>query len=160
MSASVLAADAAIAAGATSVHALAYRFRGALRVTVVAKASFAFAPEAPMPRAAPQPIFRSEVHHRDNPTRSVRFTSDLAPYLGRADVVLTGFAYAPPGARSETVPVRLGLFDGARAVLDKTVLVRQKGGVHELPLVFERAYGGQGFPDNPLGVGVLDNGEA
>ncbi len=46
-------------------------------------------------------------------------------------------------------------------VLDKTLLVRQKGGFTRLPLVYERAFGGIGWPDNPFGVGALaGTGEA
>jgi hypothetical protein len=40
-------------------------------------------------------------------------------------------------------------------VLDKMLVIRQKGGFNRLPLVYERAYGGIGWPENPLGVGAL-----
>jgi hypothetical protein len=155
MGSSRLREDAAVAAGAVSVAALAWRFHGVTRVTVIAKATFAFAPDAEMPRVAPDPIVRAEVHHDNNPTQSVRLTTDCVPYLAHADVVLTGYAHAPRGVFLETLPVRLGLFDGAHPVLDKTVLVRKPGGIKEVPLVYERAYGGIGWPDNPFGKGAL-----
>jgi hypothetical protein len=44
-------------------------------------------------------------------------------------------------------------------VLDKTVMVRKAGGVDRVPLVYERAYGGMGYLDNPLGAGVSGTGE-
>jgi hypothetical protein len=154
MATKALREDAAVPAGAVSVAVVAWRFGGMVRATAVAKATFALAADAVMPRVAPEPIVHAEVHYDDSPARSIRLTTDLAPYLNRADVLLTGHAYAPRGVFVETLPVRLGLFDGARPVLDKTVLVRQKGGLKRVPLVYERAYGGLGFADNPFGVGA------
>lgn len=159
MVAGLLRDDAALAAGAVAVTALAWHFRGALRVTAVAKASFAFAPDAEMTRTAPDPIVRSEVNYGNNPARSVRLTSDLVPYLNRVDVLLTGHAWPPPRVLVETMPARLGIFDGARALLDKTVMVRQAGGITRVPLVYEGAYGGIGWQENPFGVGVSGTGE-
>jgi hypothetical protein len=150
---STLREDAAVPAGNVSVAALAWRFRGVVRVTVIAKATFALAPEGPMPRVAPQPILRTEVHHGNNPLRSIRLTTDLAPYLNHADVLFTGHAHAPNGVLVGTLPVRLGVYDGARSVLDKTVLVRDPNGVNLMPIVYERAYGGPGT-ENFYGVGV------
>jgi hypothetical protein len=147
--------DAAIPVGDVSVAALAWRYQGVMRVTVVAKATFAFVPDGLMARVAPQPVVGGEVHHGGSPARSVRLTSDLAPYLNRADILLTGHAYAPPGVGTETVPVRLGVFAGAHPILDKTVLVREKGGVGRVPLVYESAFGGPGWSDNPFGVGLI-----
>src|SRR6185437_345862 len=82
------------------------------------------------------------------------------PYLSRADVLLTGHAHAPRGSSPEIMPVRLCVQDSAHPLLDKLVMVRQKGGIKQVPLVYERAYGGAGWPDNPLGVGATaDSGE-
>jgi hypothetical protein len=150
--------DAALAIGQTSATAVAWRYRGSARVSVVAKASFTFSPDLAMPRTEPQEIFRAEVHPNNHPGKSIRFASDLAPYLPRADVLLTGHAYAPRGGGTETLPVRLGIFDGPRVVLDKTVVVRKAGGVDKVPLVYERTYGGIGYADNPLGVGATEPG--
>lgn len=123
-------------------------------MTVVAKATFSFAHEGPVPRAQPRPILWEEVHHKNHPGRSIRFTPDVAPRLQRADILFNGSAYAPPGSPVETAFVRLGLFDGTRTLLDKKLIVRQKGGFQSIPLVYERAYGGVGIADNPLGVGA------
>jgi hypothetical protein len=147
--------DAAVAVGDVAVAALAWRFGGVLRVTVVAKATFAFAPDATMARVSPQPIVGGEVHHGGNPARSIRLTTDLAPYQHRTDVLLTGHAHAPNGLVLEALPVRLSIFDGGEPVVDKTVLVRKAGGMTSLPLMYERAYGGPGFPDNPFGTGLV-----
>src|SRR5262249_46947982 len=76
------------------------------------------------------------------------------PYLNRADVLFTGSAYTASGAVVETAHVRLGVFDGSRRLLDKTLIVRRWGGFSDIPIVYERAFGGIGWPDNPFGVGV------
>jgi hypothetical protein len=140
--------------GATSVAALAWRYRGVLRVTVVAKATFAFVNDGIMPRLAAQPVFRAEVHHGNSPMKSPRFSADLAPHLEHAEIFFTGHAYAPGARPREEMRVRLGVFDGMDPILDKSLVVRQKGGFTEMPLMYERAYGGIGWPDNPYGVGA------
>jgi hypothetical protein len=146
--------DAAVAVGDVAVAALAWRFAGVLRVTVVAKATFGFVADGTMPRIPPQPVVAGEVHHGGNPARSIRLTTDLAPYQNRADVLLTGHAHAPNGLVLETLPVRLSVFAGGEPRVDKTLLVRQAGGMTRLPLTYERAYGGPGFGDNPFGTGL------
>jgi hypothetical protein len=146
--------DAALAVDATAVAAVAWRAAGITRVTVIAKASFAFASDAPMPRMEPQAVLRAEVHHGNSPMKSVRLTTDLAPYLHQADVLFTGHAYAGK-TPLETIMVRLGVFDGPQAVVDKTLIVREKGGFLKKPIAYEHAYGGIGWPDNPYGVGAM-----
>ncbi|MGK4001626.1 DUF2169 domain-containing protein [Sorangium sp. So ce1036] len=163
MSDSFLVADAVTPLHGTAATAVAWRSRGQLRVTVIAKATFAFAPDAAMPRAAPQPILRAEVHHGDHPARSVRFTSDLAPCLARADVLFTGHAWAPAERPVDALTVRLAVFDGRRPLVDKRLVVREQGGFLRAPIVYERAVCRADRMDNPLGVapgagapGVLD----
>ena len=136
----------------STAAAVAWRSKGQLHVTVIAKATFAFAHGVEMPRAAPQAILRAEVHHGGNAARSVRFTSDLVPYLGRADVLFTGHAHAPEGAQATRVRVRLGVFDARRTILDKVVVAEDAAGFQRMPIVYERAFGGMEHPDNPLGV--------
>src|SRR5262245_28251362 len=137
--------------GATAAI-VAWRSRGQLHVTVIVKATFAFVPDTDMSRVEPQPILRAEVYHGHDPGRSVRFSSDLAPYLGRADVLFTGYACAPPPAPAQRMTVRMALFDGQRAILDKAIQVQDKGGFTQMPLVYERATRGIDAEDNPLGV--------
>ena len=138
---------------------MAWRHRSVLRVTVIAKATFSIACDTAMPRTRPQKVITQEVHHGNMPTQSVRLTTDLAPYLERADVVFTGSAYAPPGSSVESMHVRLGVYDGGRALLDKALLVRKAGGFREVPMTYERAYGGIGWPENPYGVGLEGSAE-
>lgn len=154
MAGKAISRDAVTAAVGASAAAMAWRFKGELRITVVAKATFGFAHEGPMPRAKPKDIVWDEIHHGNHPARSIRFTPDVAPRLGRADVLFTGHAFAPPGAALPTAPIRLAVFDGASPLLDKTLFVRRQGSVQGIPVVYEGAYGGIGWADNPFGVGL------
>jgi hypothetical protein len=137
--------------GATAA-AVAWRSRGQLHVTVIAKATFAFAPEAAMPRAEPQEIFVAEVHHGAHAPTTVRFASDCAPHLERADVVFTGYAHAPHGTVVQTMPVRITIFDGAQVLLDKALRVQGASPFQRMPIVYERAAGGADGQENPIGV--------
>jgi hypothetical protein len=151
-----LSQGAVLPAPAAACAAMAWRQKGQLYVTVVAKATFAFASDAPMTRVKPKPVVREEVHHDNFPARSIRFTPDLVPRLERADVLFTGHAHVPGGGVLETMPVRLGVFDGSTALVHKTLIIRQKGGFQSIPIVYERAYGGIGWQDNPYGVGLKE----
>jgi hypothetical protein len=140
----------------TTAAALAWRSRGRLTVTVLAKATFAFVPDGPMVRAAPEGIVLADVHHRDNPALSIRLGSDLVPRLDRTDVTFTGSAHAPPEGPRNAVPVRLAVFEGQRPRLDKRLLCRDKAAFDRMPIVYERAAGGIGVPENPVGVAFGD----
>lgn len=148
-----LTLDTATPLPGSAATAVAWRTDGQLYLTVIAKASFAFAPNADMPRIEPQAILAAEVHHGGSPAQSLRFSADLAPHLGRADVLFTGHAYAPPPHPAHAMQARLALFRGERAILDKTILVQDPRGFQHVPLVYEQAFGGVGVADNPLGVG-------
>ncbi len=143
----------------SAATAVAWSFQGQLHVTVIAKASFAFALDADMPRADPAEILRADAHVQNNPVRSTRAASDLAPYLGLVDVVFTGDAQPPAGAGPvRALPVRLTVIDGRETVLDKRLLVEDPAGFVRMPIVYERAYGGMGIAENPLGVGAGGDG--
>lgn len=143
-----------------SIDAPVWRFQGRIHVTVIAKATFALVPGPEMALVAPAELVRAELHHQNVPTRSVRATSDLSPHLPRADVILTGHACAPHGKPSKMIPVRLAVLRD-RPLLDKTLFVvgdRDAAGeparFEKIPLMYERSYGGIGWDQNPLGVGV------
>ncbi|WP_437608484.1 DUF2169 domain-containing protein [Sorangium sp. So ce834] len=132
---------------------MAWRSRGELRITVIVKATFAFAADAEMPRVEPQKILHGEVHHGNNPARSVKLTSDLAPHLDQADVLFTGHAHAPPpGAPVHSLPVRLTISDEGEVLLDKELLVQDRAGFQRMPIVYERALRGESDHENFLGV--------
>src|SRR5262245_27071099 len=108
--------------GPVAGGAVVFRSRGQLSVTIVVKATFLLAHEAEMAIAEPEAIVVAEQHHRGNPMRSVQVTSDLAPYLARADIVFTGSAHAPPGRPAPVQAVRLAVYRD-RALVDKTLHV-------------------------------------
>ncbi|WP_438017674.1 DUF2169 domain-containing protein [Sorangium sp. So ce315] len=149
-----LPSDAVTALPGTSATAMAWRTaQGQLHLTTIVKATFAFAPEAEMPLVEPQPVFRAEVHNGSNPIRGIRFTSDLAPYLGRADVLFTGYAHAPRGTRVQSMHVRLAIADSSRILLDRQLLVRDRDGFERMPLTCDRATSGVDGQENPFGRG-------
>ncbi|WP_437958298.1 DUF2169 domain-containing protein [Sorangium sp. So ce119] len=149
-----LSSDAVTALPGTTAAAMAWRTaQGQLHLTAIVKATFAFAPDSEMPVVEPQPIFRGEVHHGNNPIRGIRFASDLAPYLGRADVMFTGHAYAPRGTRAQSMHVRLAVADSRRILLDRQLLVRDRDGFERMPLTCDRAASGADGQENPFGRG-------
>ncbi|WP_437981111.1 DUF2169 domain-containing protein [Sorangium sp. So ce117] len=154
MPASPVPSDVLTALPGTTATAIAWRTaQGQLHLTTIVKATFAFAPDTEMPLVEPQPILRAEVHHRNNPIRGIRFTSDLAPYLGRADVMFTGHAYAPQGTRVQSTSVRLTVADCSRVLLDRQLLVRDRDGFERMPMTCDRAVSGVDGQENPFGRG-------
>lgn len=156
---SALPPDAVTSLPGAEAAAVSWRTQAQRYITVIVKASFAFTPGAAMWRTEPQEILRAEAHHGKNPARSVRFTGDLAPYLGRADVLFTGDAHAPDGAHVESLPVRLAVFGASGCALDKRLLVRDKKPFQRMPLVYEKAARGANGWENPFGIDASD-GEA
>ncbi|WP_441287145.1 DUF2169 family type VI secretion system accessory protein [Sorangium sp. KYC3313] len=153
---SALPPDAVASLPGAEAAAVSWRTQGQRYITILVKASFAFTPGAAMWRTEPQEILRAEVHHGKNPARSVRFTGDLAPYLGRADVLFTGDAHAPDGAHVECLPVRLAVFGAGGCALDKRLLVRDEKPFQRMPLVYEKAARGANGWENPFGIDAGD----
>jgi len=155
-------ASAGMVASATMIS----RWRGAFRVTAIAKATFSFVPGGEMQLAAPVAVAGADVHAAKNPMRSVRASSDVCPHLERADVLFVGRAHAPRGEATASMRVRLAIADDTRALLDKRLeIVGERAirpGAHPSPptpfqnmvIAYEKALGGLGRPDNPLGVGA------
>jgi uncharacterized protein YjbI with pentapeptide repeats len=104
-----------------------------------------------------------DMHHEDDFGRSLRSASEFAIFKTRADVTLTGHAYAPGGSsQAAEVGFRFGRggsgFDRRVAVFgdrhwQKGLLSTEPGRFERMPLVYERAYGGPDFEKNPVGRG-------
>ncbi|WP_438040366.1 DUF2169 family type VI secretion system accessory protein [Sorangium sp. So ce128] len=151
-------------AGPVAAGATLWRSRGQLHVTLVAKATFALVPGGEARRIEPLELVRSEVYTRGNPMKPLLAASDLAPWLARAEVVLTGHAWAPGGAPVRGMAVRLAILRAGAALVDKRLEVvgDRAGGAAaalpepfvKMPIEYQRAYGGPGEPENPLGVGA------
>lgn len=132
---------------------------GVLWVTVVVKATFELTHGKPARLGAPAPILR-----RDRPAApgaSLAEARETAPHVPGAGVLLTGHACAPHGRPVPSMSVRLGI-SRERPVIDKTVHVFGARSVsapsvvapfQKMPLVYERAFGGAGVWENPVGTG-------
>jgi uncharacterized protein YjbI with pentapeptide repeats len=140
-----------------------WRRGGVLQVTVVVKATFGMMHDANARLIAPLPIVPEERHHAGG--GSVAEPSDLAPYLPSGGVILWGSAHAPRPAPAMTI--RLAVYR-ERPLVDKMLHVfgdrppgaRDPQPFQQIPIVYERAYGGPGVPDNPVGTGAAADGRA
>ncbi|MEZ4302368.1 MAG: DUF2169 domain-containing protein [Polyangiaceae bacterium] len=97
-------------------------------------------------------------HWDDDPAKSLYAPADLIPYKPRAEVLLVGYAFAPPGSSVSSIRVRLRVGE-----VDKSIAVygerswtldgrlREPAPFARMPLRYERAGGG---PDtaNPVGM--------
>lgn len=128
-------------------------------VTVVVKATFAFVPGGPMAQVDPEPVVVEELHDGDSPSCAASgaraiWSSSGASRTSRSRATRTRRPGQPVKERS----VRLGLHRH-RPLIDKTLLVigdRRRGEpapFQQMPIVYDRAFGGPGCDDNPLGVG-------
>ena len=145
-------AEVAVPLCGSAATTVAWRSRARLHLTVIAKSTFTFVADGPASRATPQEMVRAEVHHGDDPRRSVLCASDLAPYLPRADVLFTGSAYSPAGAPARSLPVRLAIFASGKVVMERRLLVQDSAGFVRMPIVYERALRGASGVENPFGV--------
>lgn len=135
---------------------------GRRRATVVVKSTFFLVAGGPMRLVNPAPLLLGDQHHENNAERSVVAPSDLAPYLPRAEVVLSGHAHAPSPTPHQAV--RLSVV-GARPLVDKTLHVFGERMWVEgdqltapvpftrIPLRYERTSRGHaGYEENPVGM--------
>lgn len=131
---------------------------GEIVCTVVAKATYALENELCPLLDEPDAIQIADDHWDDDPTKSVRIPSDLAPFKSTYDVVIVGHAHSAHERPVHDLVVRLGI-----GSIDKCLEARvpsriTKDGVLErgpasvrMPLRYEAAAGG---PDteNPVGI--------
>jgi uncharacterized protein YjbI with pentapeptide repeats len=135
---------------------------GRRHATVVVKATFFLVAGGPMRLVNPAPLLLGDQHHDNNAERSVVAPSDLAPYLPRGEVILSGHAHAPSPTPHQAV--RLSVV-GARPLVDKTLHVFGERMWLEgsqltapvpftrIPLRYERAGRGHaGYEENPIGM--------
>ncbi|MCC6525174.1 MAG: DUF2169 domain-containing protein [Polyangiaceae bacterium] len=146
--------------GPVAVGTVLWRWAGQVNVTIVVKACFALEPGGVMRVCAPEPLRVADEHFGGQPTRSICGAREIAPQLAACDVTLVGHAYAPQGGATR-MAVRLAMNRDGHTVLDKTLHVYGDRGpdgeparFEVMPLEHERALGGIGFADNPLGVGA------
>lgn len=129
---------------------------GSHALTVVCKATFELRPgESPLARTQEEPS-QSDVHWNDDPRRSLRAASDMAPFKRRTDVLVLGHAFASAGApvMSLSARVAVGSIDKAIEVhadrawtADGRVVTGEP--FSRAPLTWERAAWGT---NNPAGI--------
>src|SRR5580704_1435434 len=144
--------------GPLPAGSLLWQRQGNWVLTVVCKATFSLQPGESTLAEEQDALSAADVHYEDDPGHSVQVPCDLVPFKGRADVVLVGYAFAPPGDPARQVVVRMivGELDKAFMVVcdrawTQSGVLREGPRFTRMPLRYERAGGG---PDtaNPIGV--------
>ncbi len=144
-----------------AVGSVAWRLGAVQRVSVVVKATFGLVNDQPARLVAPQEIVVED--RRMQGLSSLEASAENAPYLPSAGVVLTGHAYAPGGTPTSAMSVRLAVYRD-QAIIDKTLHVFGDRNAAtaatpqpfvKMPLVWEKAFGGTGVEDNPVGLGAV-----
>lgn len=136
-----------------------WRTAGSHRLTIVVKSTFSPAHQQPMQLAAPDGLIVDDAHLDGDDSRSVIASSDLAPYLPRAEVLFVGCAHSQ--APVPGLSVRIGIY-GVRPLIEKTLHVVGSRTLSdngagppelfvELPILYEQALRGA-MDENPVGI--------
>jgi len=145
------------AAGPLSTGGLLWRLGRRLRATLILVATFEVQPGGFMRLGLAEPVALADISYAGGADRSLSLSTDLVPFLPRADILLTGHACAPACSTARGVVARLALAR-EKLLLDKSIQVigdeRGARPFQRMPLVYERAFGGPRFPDNPVGTGA------
>jgi hypothetical protein len=155
-------------------HFLLLDARGTETLTLAVKASFFLSPQARLTPLEPQlPIHMEPVFHGEVGASSLKYESDAVLPKLTTDVVLLGHAHAPaPRTTQVEVSLRVGALSRQVLVLGDRVWDTFMGSAsmshplpfEQMPLTYERAYGGwdRGDPErpvaeprNPVGTGFI-----
>ncbi|MEM9191239.1 MAG: DUF2169 domain-containing protein [Myxococcota bacterium] len=132
-------------------------------LVLVVKGSFSIAPRGPATFPEEQELLTGDVYDDGDPLRSLVYDSDFAILKPRAETFLVGTCHAPRGQRVSTAVVsfRLGAIQKRLAILgDRYWKKGVLGGVtdpvpfDQMPLRWERSFGGPGYKLNPVGRGI------
>jgi hypothetical protein len=148
--------------GALGTGSSLFRAQGELRALLVVKAAFQLRPGRHATLGPAPAVRRADEHRSHSPLCSLRAASDLAPFRERCDVSLVGHCHAPAGRTVQAAAVRLTLYQGRELLVDKRLYVHgdrkraedPAAPFERMPLVYERAFGGAGCAENPVGVGL------
>ncbi|MDI1476526.1 DUF2169 domain-containing protein [Polyangium sp. y55x31] len=135
-------------------------------ITVMVKATCAIVPGSAAVLLSEPDFPTGDLHQDDDPQKGLLYASDISIFKPKADVTLAGRAYAPSGKGTACeVSFRFGRGKNAFArrlavfgdrYWEKSVVTlapTAPRSFDSIPLGWERAYGGPGMEDNPLGVG-------
>jgi len=123
---------------------------------VVVKGTFDLVDDAPARLADEQIELSGEQTHEGG--TNVAYPGDFAPFKPKADIILRGHAYAKPGAAIARIELRLGALSSTVVALGPRRWLpaghpSEPMPFDRVPLNYEQAFGGPGFPANPIGVG-------
>jgi uncharacterized protein YjbI with pentapeptide repeats len=136
---------------------------GNLHVTAIVKVTYALKPGGLAVPATPLPL--TEGSRRDGvATESLSASSDFAPCKPRADVVVVGRIHPRSPATARHV-VGFALARGPDVLLSKRLVAMgdrsrpdaEPSKLVEMPLCWERTWGGKSSRDNPVGCGLADS---
>ena len=136
---------------------------GAFDLTTIVKGRFRILASQ---RSVPleRPLLAGDVFTDDDAPSSLRYASDFAPFKPHADITMVGTCHAPAGKKllRQRVTFGLGTFTKALVVHGDRHYVTGPNGqwvpseplpFETMPLQWERAFGGEGFAPNPIGLG-------
>ena len=107
------------------------------------------------------------LYHEDDPEQTVRYSSDYALAKPQSEVLLMGHCHAPHGEPITKTSAefavgrlskRISVF-GNRfwRIKDESVFLSQPLPFVSIPLRWERAFGGPGYQENPVGLGIEED---
>ncbi len=148
--------------GPVSAGALVWRNGAELQLTLVAQARFRMVHLGPMTVLEPLPLVQTDRYQDGAPLSRLLEGTDAVPFRPRVDVWMTGSARAAGGRPCQAMGVRMALYRAGQSLFDKGIHVfGNRANAEavpeffvELPLVYERAYGGPGSAANPVGCGL------
>ncbi|MEM9193822.1 MAG: DUF2169 domain-containing protein [Myxococcota bacterium] len=132
-------------------------------LTVVVKGTFDLVHKESLRLSKVQRPCHGEERHDQDPDRSLRLDTDLAPFKPSAELLLAGSAFVPGGRETTQLAVGLSLGDIRNEFLvhgDRVWEGRlrkqpsQPVPFSEMPLCLERSFGGPGHKTNPWGRGL------
>ncbi len=153
--------------GAVAVAARRWRHGVESRLSAIVKATFRIDHDRPLELVAPLPLVVKERYFEGNPLAGVEHASDVSPFVVQPEIVVVGHATTPNEEPRTRLAVRLAVARVTTMLVDKRLEIagdreeRSPGDATEprpftrMPLRFDRALGGAGHRDNPIGIGLV-----
>ena len=143
---------------------------GQLEVTLFARGTWQLRPDGSLTQIedpVAQGFMSGDVWPDTDPDREgpVEYASDFADFKPRADLLLTGTAYAPGGKPTTVVDVGFTVGAWSKSLMAIGARAWKKGLLFgasmsdpepfvSMPLTWENAFGGEGYRANPVGKGI------